>query len=111
MDLDMQSGTRGDWAILTVKGEIDLHTAPQLKERLGAISDEGAQKVLVDMSDVGFMDSSGLGVLVGALKRVRERGGELSLVCSEGTVLKVLSLTGLDQVISVHGSVAEATGS
>lgn len=95
--------------MIDVGGEVDLYTAPTLRERLIATIDDGAQKILVDLTDVAFMDSSGLGVLVGALKRARERGGELALVCREGPTFKVLSVTGLDRVFTLFDSV-EAAG-
>lgn len=110
MELGLESSTKGDWSVVAVRGEIDLHTAPQLRERLVALVEDGASRVVVDLTEVGFMDSSGLGVLVGLLKRVRESGGQLAVVCGEGTVLKVLSITGLDQVIPVSASLDEATG-
>jgi anti-sigma B factor antagonist len=71
----------------------------------------GSHQVVVDLRGVEFMDSTGLGVLVGALKRLREQEGDLALVCTEGPVLKILTLTGLDRVFPIHRDVAEATGS
>lgn len=89
-------------------GEVDLATAPQLREALLHEAEEGTQNILVDLREVEFLDSSGLGVLVGVLKRMRERGGELALACSEGPVLKVLTITGLDRVFPIHEEPASA---
>lgn len=110
VDLQIDTRVQGDWKILAVRGEVDLYTSPQLREAIDRSAGEGPAQVLVDLTDVNFMDSSGLGVLVGSLKRSRERGGELGLVCTEGSVLKVLTITGLDRVFPIHASVEDATG-
>ena len=101
----------GRWSVLEVGGEIDLATAPQLREAVLDLIQNGSHLVVVDLRGVEFMDSTGLGVLVGALKRLREQEGDLALVCTEGPVLKILALTGLDRVFPIHRDVAEATGS
>ena len=106
----MDTRSDGDWTILDVQGEVDLYTAPHLRERLLQLVDEGHQRILVNMQEVGFMDSSGLGVLVACLKRARERGGDIGLVCKDGSPFKVLSITGLDKVFAIYGEVGEATG-
>jgi anti-sigma B factor antagonist len=95
--------------VLEVKGEVDIYSAPRLRERLIELVEEGRTRVLVDLEGVGFMDSTGLGSLVSGLKRLRERDGELALVCTHEPVLKILTITGLDKVFSIHGSVEEAT--
>lgn len=87
---------------VTVRGEIDLHTAPQLRETLARAVEEQADLVLVHLDEVGFMDSTGLGILVGAWKAQRAAGGELELVCSRAEPLKMLRLTGLDKVFTIH---------
>lgn len=111
IQLQLANRTEGPWTVLDVSGEVDLYTAPSLRERLVSIIDEGAPRLLVNLADVGFMDSSGLGVLVGALKRTRERGGELSLVCRDGPTLKVLAVTGLDKVFDVYETLEAALSS
>jgi anti-sigma B factor antagonist len=65
------------------------------------VIDEGA-RIVIDMQAVEFLDSAGLGILVGGLKRARTRGGDLELVCSNSAVLKPLELTGLDRVFTIH---------
>ena len=87
---------------------MDLYSSPTLRERIIQLIDEGRTQVIVNLQDVGFMDSSGLGVLVGGLKRLNERGGSLVLVCPEGSPLKVLTITGLDKVFGIHASLDEA---
>jgi anti-sigma B factor antagonist len=111
IDLVLESRTESGWGVLEVKGEVDLYTSPQLRDNVTEMIEQGQGRIIIDLTDVGFMDSSGLGVLVTALKRVRERDGSLALVCPEGSVHKVLTITGLDRVFPISGSVAEATAS
>ncbi len=110
MDLVLGSRSENGWAVLEVQGEVDLYTSPQLRDAILRLTEEGENRIVVDLNNVSFMDSSGLGVLVAGLKRARERGGELALVFGEGSVQKVLGITGLDKVFPTHGSVGEATG-
>jgi anti-sigma B factor antagonist len=93
---------RRDGATLVVlRGDLDLATAPDLRETLIEVIDDGA-RIVIDMEAVEFLDSAGLGILVGGLKRARTRGGELELVCSNREVLKPLEITGLDRVFTIH---------
>lgn len=94
--------------MLEVSGEVDIYTAPKLREKLVELIDAGNDRIVVDLERVGFMDSTGLGSLVAGLKRIRERDGELAIVCTREPVLKVLSITGLDRVFPVHDSVEKA---
>ncbi len=95
--------------IVAVSGEIDVATAPPLRERLQAQSASGHSTVVVDLSAVSFLDSTALGVLVGALKRCKEAGGDLPLVITEPRILKVFEITGLTDVFPIHSDVAAAT--
>ena len=88
-------------ALLVLRGELDMSTAPQLRECLVEIIDEGA-RIVIDMEALDFLDSAGLGILVGGLKRARTRGAELELVCTSRDVLKPLEITGLDRVFTIH---------
>jgi anti-sigma B factor antagonist len=110
-DLILETGDRGDLTVVTVKGEVDLHTAPSLKESVADLVSSGRSRIAVDLSGVEFMDSTGLGVLIGALKRCREAGGSLALVSPREPVLKVLAITGLDKVFSIHTDVEQASSS
>jgi anti-sigma B factor antagonist len=98
MDLQLQTTTEGDWTVIAVSGELDLYTVTPLEEALSASVAKGDVRIAVDLSQVGFMDSSSLGVLVAALKRARERDGTIALVGVQGSPAKVLALTGLDAV-------------
>jgi len=105
MELVLDTRDVGDWTIVDVKGEVDLYTSPHLREKIVELVEDGHIRVIVNLEAVGFLDSSGLGALVGALKRVNERGGRLVLACPEGSPLKVLTITGLDKVFAIHDSV------
>jgi anti-sigma B factor antagonist len=108
--VDLSVGTReqGGRMIVEVGGEIDVYSAPALRDQLNALVAAGHHHLVVDMQGVEFLDSTGLGVLVGGLKRVRTQGGSLHLVCSQERVLKVFRITGLTKVFSIHDSVDEA---
>jgi anti-sigma B factor antagonist len=107
MPLDLDVSDRDGAAVVTVQGEVDLATSPQLRDCLTAVV-EKSTAVVVDLDQVGFIDSTGIGVLVGAVKRARSTGGDLSLVCTQRRILKVLEITGLTQVFSVHETVDAA---
>jgi anti-sigma B factor antagonist len=97
VDVERRDGT----TLVVLRGDLDLATAPDLRETLVEVSDEGA-RIVVDMEAVEFLDSAGLGILVGGLRRARTRGGDLELVCSNSEVLKPLEITGLDRVFTIH---------
>ncbi|CAN5527099.1 anti-sigma factor antagonist BldG [soil metagenome] len=108
MDLGLDVVARGEWAVVVVTGEVDVATAPRLREQLVGLVTEGNHRIVVDLEGVDFLDSTGLGVLVGALKRVRTHDGELALVCTQSRILKVFEITGLTKVFPIHGTVDEA---
>jgi anti-sigma B factor antagonist len=89
---------------------VDVYTAPRLRERLLELIDAGARHVVVDLGRVDFLDSTGLGVLVGALKRLRTADGTFALVCDKEPLLKIFRITALDQVFPLHSTVEAATG-
>lgn len=100
--------TVGDSPVLAVRGEIDVSTAPELRERLLGVAQNGNEVVVVDLSQVTFLDSTALGVLVSALKRFREGDGDLRLVVATGSVTKVLAITGLVEVFPIFDTVDAA---
>ena len=102
MDLSVDTSVVGDRTLVAVGGEIDVYTAPRLRERLVALIDSGSYDLVVDLEAVEFLDSTGLGVLVGALKRVREHQGSLRLVCTKERLLKIFRITGLAKVFVIH---------
>lgn len=92
----------GATTVITVSGEIDLFTAPELKSAIGAAVDDGRPRVVVDLTHTTFLDSSGLGVLVGALQRLRDHGGALSIVNIDDAIARTFSITGLDQILAIR---------
>jgi anti-sigma B factor antagonist len=97
-----------DPGVIVVSGEVDIHTAPRLRQALDALIVAGAWKVVVDLQGVDFIDSSGLRVLLTARRRLEPNGGTLSLVCTQPRVLKVLEITGLLGSFPIYGSTDEA---
>ena len=108
MDLSLSTRTVGDRTVVEVGGEIDVYTAPKLREQLVELVNDGSYHLVVDMEKVEFLDSTGLGVLVGGLKPVRAHEGSLRLVCTQERILKIFRITGLTKVFPIHASVAEA---
>ena len=98
----------GDCAVLQVTGEIDVYTAPILRERIRDLAAKGAVHIIADLSRVDFLDSTGLGVLVGGLKRLREHDGSLTPVISTTRILRILEVTGLTAVFPPQPSVPAA---
>lgn len=110
MGLDLDVAEHNGWAVVSATGEIDMATAPRLRERLVGLMGDGHHQLVVDLDGVEFLDSTGLGVLVGALRRVRTHDGELALVCTQSRILKGFEITGLDKAFPIHASIAEAVG-
>jgi anti-sigma B factor antagonist len=108
MDLGLDVTERNGYSILAVHGEVDVYTAPRFRERLIELVSDGKYRVVVDLEGVDFLDSTGLGVLVGGLKRLRSNDGDLSLVCTQSRILKVFEVTGLTKVFEIHESVDAA---
>ncbi len=92
----------GDAPRLEVSGEIDVFTSPSLREELYGMIDGGATTIVIDCSHMDFIDSSGLGVLVGALKRTRERGGDFELLGLNPSTRKVFEITGLTKLFTIR---------
>ena len=108
MDLGLDVSERNGFSVLAVSGEVDVATVPRLREQLHGLVAQGSNKIIVNLDGVDFLDSTGLGVLVGALKRVRTHDGELALVCTQPRILKVFEITGLTKVFAIYDSVDEA---
>lgn len=108
MDVSVTSRESGDRTVIEVKGEIDVYTAPVLREELTSLIDSEHTTIVVDLTQVSFMDSTGLGVLVGALKKVRTLGGDLALVIDQEKILKVFRITALTQVFTIHPTLEAA---
>jgi anti-sigma B factor antagonist len=101
--------THPPYTVLAVSGEVDVYTAPRLREKLVELVSQGTHQMVVDLEGVDFLDSTGLGVLVGGLKRLRSHEGDLILVCTQPRILKVFEITSLTKVFAIHDSVEAAT--
>jgi anti-sigma B factor antagonist len=108
VDLKLDHHTKDGIEIVDVEGEIDVYTAPRLRELLIELVNTGYYQLVVNMEKVEFLDSTGLGVLVGGLKRVRAHDGSLDLVCTQERILKIFRITGLTKVFGIHDTVDEA---
>jgi anti-sigma B factor antagonist len=110
MDLGLAiDDSRPPYTVLVVKGEVDVYSAPRLREMLVEMVTEGRRQIVADLEGVDFLDSTGLGVLVGGLKRLRSNDGDLRLVCTQPRILKIFEITGLTTVFRISESVEEAT--
>ncbi|HEX6968842.1 MAG TPA: STAS domain-containing protein [Micromonosporaceae bacterium] len=110
MELSLATRTLGDHTVLEVGGEVDIESAPRLRENLVGVIAAGSRKVIVDLARVEFLDSSGLGVLVGGLRRLRAVDGTLVIVCDREPLLKIFRITALDRVFSIYPTVDAAIG-
>jgi anti-sigma B factor antagonist len=109
MDLGIEvDEARQPFVVVAVRGEIDIATAPKLREKLVELASQGAQMVVVDLEGVDFLDSTGLGVLIGGMKRLRGLDGDLTLVCTQPRILKVFEITGLNRAFTIHETVDAA---
>ena len=109
MDLGVEVSERDGVPVMTVTGEIDVYTAPQLRQKIIEVLLDRKFRIVLDLEGVDFIDSTGLGVLVGALKRARAHDGSVSLVCTKMNILRVFEITGLTKVFSMHPTVEAAT--
>ena len=108
MDLKLGHYNKDGIEVVDVEGEIDIYTAPRLRELLIDLVSQGSYQLIVNLDKVGFLDSTGLGVLVGGLKRVRAHDGSLDPVCTRERILEILRITGLTKVFGIHQSVDQA---
>ena len=108
MDLTLATREEDGRAIVAVGGEIDVYTAPKLRDQITELVSGGSYNIVIDLEAVEFLDSTGLGVLVGGLKKVRAHDGSLDLVCTQERLLKIFRITGLAKVFVIHDSVSPA---
>jgi anti-sigma B factor antagonist len=107
VDLTLATRDVDGTTVVSVGGEIDVYTAPKLRDKITELVAAGVYDLVIDMEAVEFLDSTGLGVLVGGLKKVRAHDGSLQLVCTQDRLLKIFRITGLAKVFVIHES-AEA---
>jgi len=104
VDLTLSTREVDGTTIVAVGGEIDVYTAPKLRDKITELVAEGIYTIVIDMEAVEFLDSTGLGVLVGGLKKVRAHDGSLELICTQDRLLKIFRITGLAKVFVIHES-------
>jgi anti-sigma B factor antagonist len=90
--------------VIAVGGELDMGASPDLRGTIDGALESGVSLLVMDLTELTFIDSTGISTLVAAFRRLSESGGSLELVCSDRNVLRVLELTGLDEVLSIHSS-------
>ncbi len=108
VELKLGHYSKGGSEVVDVEGEIDIYTAPGLRDLLIDLVSKNNYQLIVNMDKVEFLDSTGLGVLVGGLKRVRAHDGSLDLVCTRERILKIFRITGLTKVFGIHETVDQA---
>src|SRR6266508_1725335 len=106
--LDLHVTTAAGYTVVEVAGEIDIASAPGLRTCHHQTINAGSRRLVVDLRHVDFIDSMGIGVLVGAHRRLRDHDGSLQLVAADGLVLRVLRLTSLDRVLPLHATLTDA---
>jgi anti-anti-sigma factor len=104
--LEIQIDTTAEYTLCRPVGELDAYTVGQFREALAELS--AAQRLLIDLSEVPFMDSAGLGALIGGIRRAREADGEVAVACSRPTLTRLLHTTGFDRIVPVTETLEEA---
>jgi len=94
--------------LIRIQGEIDVYTSPRVKEIISELIEQGHYQLIIDLEEVRYIDSTGLGVLIGALKRVREHEGSINLICTNPQIKKIFNITGLVKIFGIFKDVEEA---
>jgi anti-sigma B factor antagonist len=106
--IDIEINADGDHKVIKPTGDLDVYTVGSLRDAIGSMIEEGSTKVVVDLDAVPFMDSSGLGALMGGVRRLREAGGDLAIACTREQHLKLFTITGFGEGVSIAPTVEEA---
>lgn len=107
MDLAIETRQSGDRTVVAVTGELDVHSADQLERELSELISSGRAEIVVDLRELGFLDSTGLGVMVKGLKWAKEAGGGLRVVADDDKIVKVFTITGLDGAMGLVPSLGD----
>jgi anti-sigma B factor antagonist len=108
--MNLQMDTRAGVTVMRPHGRLDLVTAPGVKQQIAETIADGHVRLVIDLASVTFIDSSGLGLLIGSLKAARIAGGDLRIARPTEQARVILELTTLDQILQPHGSLEEALG-
>ena len=106
IEIDMTEGS--GYRVLKPTGDLDVYTVGSLRDALGTMVEDQSPKVVVELDAVPFMDSSGLGALMGGVRRLREAGGDLAIACTREQHLKLFTITGFGEGVSIAPTVEEA---
>lgn len=106
-NLRIDRSDRGVWTVVEVAGDLDVYTAPRLREFITRRIEEGRHLLILDLSGVGFLDSTGLAVIVAGLKRAKESEGDLVIVGPNEQIRRILNVTDLAKILPVHSDVEE----
>jgi anti-sigma B factor antagonist len=109
LSIDLKTEENGA-LLFKLRGSLDLATAPTVRAALSEAAEKGNHELIVDLTQLEFLDSTGLGVLIGAHRRAAEHGGSLRLIVNEGPISRLLNITGLIAVFSVYHSIEDARG-
>jgi anti-sigma B factor antagonist len=104
--LDIQIDKGEDYTVCRPVGELDAYTVSQFREALSGLA--SSPKLLIDMSWVPFVDSAGLGALIGGIRRTRENGGDVAVYCNRPTLTRLLLTTGFDRIVTMAETIEEA---
>lgn len=105
--MEMHTLDRG-LPVIELEGEVDVYTAPQLKQQVIGVLESGAKELIVDLTKVDYLDSTALGVLIGGLKRMREADGNMTLICPSPRIRRVFEITGLDKIFDIYNTREDA---
>ena len=109
MNIKTNTKALGELAkLIEVQGELDVYTSPKLKEAIADVVDNAKTNLVIDLNNVRYIDSTGLGVLIGTLKKIRENGSQMMLVCNVSQILSVFSITGLSKILTICDTVSAA---
>ncbi|MBD5656268.1 MAG: STAS domain-containing protein [Candidatus Eremiobacteraeota bacterium] len=110
LSIDVSSAQDGQVQLFSLGGSLDIATSPTIRAALMEAADRDNHEIIVDLTLLEFLDSTGLGALIGAQKRAAEHGGSVRLVAHEGQILRLLRITGLLEVFAVYPTVDAALG-
>lgn len=106
LDITIDDNTDGDYVVCRPAGELDAYTVGQFRETLSELSSR--PRLVIDLSEVPFMDSAGLGALIGGIRRVREAEGKVAVACSRPALTRLLHTTGFDRIVPVTETLEDA---
>jgi anti-sigma B factor antagonist len=110
LNIDLKTEEGGDTLVFKLRGSLDLATAPTVRAALSEATEKGSHNLIVDLTQLEFLDSTGLGVLIGAHRRAAEHGGSFRLIVNNGPISRLLNITGLIAVFAAYRSLEDARG-